>query len=179
MGRSKRTPAANRDEFFHQIVAELMGPESFKERYFHEQGRTAIATVNRYLEGDEPLSTAREAIERLRLNPSLLAPEPLDGDLVPVLLEAWLIPHRRYQDLLLEEYLQGQHPLQVQLAKFLSGRVSGDPGDPGDAAQVSRQQWRRLWDEHPAEFLLSAEEDGPSAPAGTESPESPGNVFND
>lgn len=144
LARGERTPAVEHDAFFHQAVVELVTDDGFQQRYFHRKGRKAVAAVNRYLEGQESLATVQRNVKRLRLKPGQLAPYPLEGDMGVALVEAWLVPHRRQQERLREEFQDGQHPLQVQIAEFLRQHGEDAPDHSG---------WRALWDEHPAVFV--------------------------
>ena len=145
VARGERIPAAEHDTFFLQVVDELLEPESFGDRYFHEKGRCAIAAVNQYLAGRESLANAHVAVARLKLNPALLAPEPLSEYSGHTLLESWLVPHRRYQDRLREDLQEGRHPQQERVIQFLRERhLQRIP---------SQQEWRALWDDHPAIFV--------------------------
>jgi hypothetical protein len=144
IARGERIPPAEHDTFFHQVIAELLEPADFAERYFHESGRQAMAALHRYLLGATPLAPAREAIRQLGLVPAQLAPEPLPEYLGAALLEAWLVPHRRYQQSCYADFREGRHPRQEQILAFLRERAGGLP---------SPEEWRGLWDEHPALFM--------------------------
>lgn len=143
IARGERIPAAEHDAFFYQVVDELLVQEDFGDRYFHSKGRDAIAAVNLYLGGREALATIRGAIARLKLHPALLAPEPLSEYSGQALLEAWLVPHRRFQHRLWEDFQGGRHPRQETVIRFLRDQKLGLP---------SQQEWRTLWDDHPAVF---------------------------
>jgi len=143
IARGERIPAAEHDAFFYQVVDELLHPDDFRERYFHEKGRQAVTAVNRYLAGQEPLASVRDLLGHLKLGPALLAPEPLRDYEGKALLEAWLVPQRRHQSRLWENFRGGRHPAQEQVIQFLREREQGLP---------SEREWRDLWDNHPALF---------------------------
>lgn len=149
IARGERIPPAEHDTFFHQVIAELLEPADFAERYFHESGHQAIAALQRYLVGAGPLETVRRTIQQLRLGPAQFAPEPLPEYTGTALLEAWLVPHRRYQQSCYADFREGRHPRQEQILAFLRERAGGLP---------SPEEWRGLWDEHPALFMPPARE---------------------
>lgn len=149
IARGERIPPAEHDTFFHQVIAELLEPADFAERYFHESGHQAIAALQRYLVGAEPLETVRRTIQQLRFGPAQLAPEPLPEYTGAALLEAWLVPQRRYQQSCYSDFREGRHPRQQQILAFLRERAGGLP---------SPEEWRGLWDEHPALFMPPARE---------------------
>lgn len=129
------------DGAFFQVVTELLDLGDFERRFFHDTGREAIEAVNRYLAGDWPLSRSRSALEELRLSPAMLAPVPLSRPVIPTLLEAWLMPHRRRQDREWERYELGEST--PELDSLLESAGVDFP---------TRETWRRLWDEHPHVF---------------------------
>lgn len=143
IARGERIPAAEHDAFFYQVVDELLHPDDFRERYFHEKGRQAVSAANRYLAGQEPLASVRDLVGHLKLGPALLAPEPLRDYEGEAVLEDWLVPHRRHQSRLWEDFRGGRHPAQEQVIQFLRDREQGLP---------SEREWRDLWDNHPALF---------------------------
>lgn len=147
IARGERIPATENDAFFHQVVAELLEPSDFEIRYFHRSGAKAIAAVNRFLGGAKPLQDVAMELKKLRLKPALLAPEPLPEYSGTSLLEAWLVPHRRYQGRLREDFQEGRHPRQQEIIEFLRERKLGLP---------SQEEWRDLWDRNPASFAPSA-----------------------
>ncbi len=146
IARGDRIPAAEHDAFFFQVVEELLGPNDFEDRYFHTKGRAAIGAVNRYLGGRDALSTVRSAVAQLQLDPDLLAPEPLPAYDGHALLEAWLVPHRRFQHRLWEDFQGGLHPQQEAVIRYLRNQNLGLP---------SPEEWRKLWDENPRIFAAS------------------------
>ncbi len=146
IARGDRVPAVEHDAFFFQVVEELLAAEDFEGRYFHAKGRKAITTANRYLAGRVPLRKAVRQIQRLRLTPAQLAPEPLQHGVGAELLEVWLVPHRRLQAAQWEEFQDGNHTYHVQIMTVWTRRGKG-------SGQPNRQQWQDLWDEQPALFL--------------------------
>lgn len=144
--RGERIPAAEHDAFFYQVVDELLAPDDFEGRYFHSKGRKAIAAVDQYLGGREPLATVQRTLARLKLGPTQLAPEPLPEYSGRALLEAWLVPHRRFQHRLWEDFRSGRHPRQELVLQHLRELKRGLP---------SPDEWRTLWDENPQIFAGS------------------------
>lgn len=143
LARGERIPAAEHDAFFFQVVDELLAPDDFEGRYFHRMGRKAIAAVNQYLGGREPLATVQRTLTPLKLGPTQLAPEPLPDYSGRVLLEAWLVPHRRFQHRLWEDFRSGRHPRQEVVIQHLRELKRGLP---------SPDEWRALWDDSPQVF---------------------------
>jgi hypothetical protein len=144
----ERVPAIEHEEFFRQAVEELLSAPDFEARYLHEPGRVAMAALNGHLAGEKPLPWALERILRLHWQPQLLAPRLPAGELPRSIVEAWLVPHRRLQQSAWEAFLTGEHSRQEEIAAALKS---------WDAApEPALEEWRSLWDEHPAAFISSA-----------------------
>jgi len=86
-------------------------------------------------------------IRELALQPDQLAPRPIAGELAPLLVEAWLVPHRRFQRSSWQRFADGEHPCQQDLEAFLT--VLGAEDLSGE------ERWQQLWDEHPSAFLTT------------------------
>lgn len=140
----ERLPAIEHDGVFHQVVADLLLGDDFEARYFHRSGKAAVEAVNRFLAGEVPVSAVRDHLRALRLEPHQLALRPLTGEPVSTLLEAWLVPFRRWQRRQWERFEAGDHPRQEELAAEFIAR--------GLPAFLAPADWQALWDEQPQLF---------------------------
>lgn len=144
LAAGERLPAIEHDGVFHQVVAELLRADDFEARYFHRAARAAMTVVNGFLAGEVPISAARDQLRALRLEPHQLALRPLTGDPVSTLLEAWLVPLRRWQRRQWERFEAGEHPRQEEIAAEFAAR--------GLPAYLAAADWQALWDEQPRLF---------------------------
>lgn len=140
----ERVPAIEADPFLFEVVERLLQADDFETRYFHRAGAKAIAAVESYLAGDHPLDAARSTLQRLKLEPEHVAPEPLVEPFLNSLLEAWLEPHRKFQTQQWQLFNAKKHPEQGRLSDFLRTQGLEHP---------EVEKWRDCWDASPALFV--------------------------
>ena len=142
----ERIPPIENDTFLLEVVEHLLKADDFQDRYCHQAGRQAMDAINAYLLARQPLEQSLETIRKLELQPEQLAPTPFLGETASELVEGWLLPHRRFQELERQQYLECCHPQQDDLEHVWCG-------DP----TPSVMQWRREWDRAPWRFASSTE----------------------
>lgn len=138
----ERIPPIEHDEFFFDVVSRLLEGSDAFHRYFHAEGREIGAALERFTAGEAPLHEARQLVRALR--PHQYAPSPVRGP--DALLEAWLVPVRRFQERCREQFLAGAVPHQIDLEMHL--RDEGLQNIESD-----RAAWCAAWDESPWIFL--------------------------
>lgn len=140
----ERIPPLENDLFLLEVASRLLERDDFVDRYLHRKGEKAVQAMNRYLRAEISLRDLQRRIGRLRFQMTELAPQSLPGPLLPTLLEAWLVPQRRFQEQNRQRYAAGQHPHQAALDEFWRSRCEGIP-----EAEV----WKSSWDDSPAVFV--------------------------
>lgn len=142
--RSGNSAASEHDAFYFQVVSELLDAPDFEARYLHQTpGEVAVEALNRFLRGESPLHVLKSELAALPWSPGLLAPVPVRSNLVPGLLDAWLIPYRRQQDMEWQLFCAGDHPQQDHLNDVFDEMAIDLP---------TREEWHQLRDEKPARF---------------------------
>ena len=140
----ERIPPLENDPFLLEVADRLLERDDFVERYLHRKGEKAVQAMNRYLQAEISFRDLQRRIGRLRFQMTELAPIPLPAAIMPSLLEAWLVPQRRFQEHQRQRFVAAQHPHQAVISEFLRPRCSGIP-----EAEV----WKSSWDDSPAVFV--------------------------
>ncbi|MCB1055043.1 MAG: hypothetical protein KDD11_05970 [Acidobacteria bacterium] len=137
------------DPFLLMVVDELLIDDEFEERYLHTAGRELVGILNAYLLGEEPLTTVLTTLRTLDLPHQQLSPTPIlraTGDRARDLLEAWLKPHRTFQQAQFQRYRSGVLPNRKELEELLLQH---------SLARTDLPSWIALWDQKPAHFTNS------------------------